>query len=518
MASLHTNDMTSARRARPWTLGAALSLSHGSLALALAITVALGTFSLRRIDHYLRELRDDELGAIDEQQTLHRAMWAVEVAMRHASDACDRGAAQSAVRPTLSDSLQTLRDKDRHVGPHVGAEMRQLGLRYESLAQRALDGDACEVLRTPAARAARNALDERLTDLWISQSFELHREIAVRESRARTTGQRSLAFAGLLTAVVVAVVAWLARWVTRSVAAPLARIARDASRLGRGDFAPIAPVDGPAEVTELADELERMRHALAALDALKEGFVASVSHELRTPLAKIREALALLEDGTAGALDAKQSSLVAIARRANETQIDLVDNLLDLSRLRAASVVKMHTEGSVLDVVREAIAAEREDAQRRAVTFELVAESASFARTMDPALLERAIANLLRNAAQVAPQGSAVRVLVRRVADAPAALFDDARARPQGVAWACVRVEDDGPGVPDAAREKLFDPFVTATTKGSGRVGVGLGLALAREVARAHGGEARLVPTPDNESGARFELWLPLELHRAQQP
>ncbi|MCC2770683.1 hypothetical protein LK516_22565, partial [Parabacteroides distasonis] len=69
----------------------------------------------------------------------------------------------------------------------------------------------------------------------------------------------------------------------------------------------------------------------------------------------------------AGPLAPKQSALVGIARRACESQITLVTNLLDLSRLRAASVVQMHTVGSVADVVRDAIRAESEDAQNRGV-------------------------------------------------------------------------------------------------------------------------------------------------------
>lgn len=490
---------------RRWTLGTALALSHGTLAFALLVTVALGAVSLRRIDHFLRELRDDELGAIDEQQTLHRAMWAVEVAMRHAEEACARGAPDESVRPQLESALRTLREKDQHVGPHVGAEMRRMGLRYESLAQAALARRACDVLREAPSRAARLALDEQLTDLWIAQSFALHREIADREYRARITGKRSLATTVGLAVAVTILVAYLARWVSRSVSRPLARIAKDATRLGRGDFARIQPVEGPAEVAELADDLERMRHALAALDSLKEGFVASVSHELRTPLAKIREALSLLEDGTAGALADRQRTLVAIASRACETQIQLVTNLLDLSRLRSGSVVRMVAEGSLADVVADAVNAEREDAAAREVTIATSVPTTPLVRMMDATLIERAVANLLRNAVQVSPSGSTVRVVVSTASAAPSSLAVPAASSGR---WAKISIEDQGPGVAEEVREKLFEPFVTQST--GGRVGVGLGLALTREVARAHGGDARLVETPEGEVGARFELWIPL--------
>lgn len=505
-----STDDTPARRGAPrrWTLATALALSHGVLALALVAMFSLEVVSLRRIDRFLRELREDELGALAEEEILHRAMWAVEVAMRHASDACDTGAPRHALTRPLAAVVRELQDKDRHVGHHVGAEMRRMGDGYESVAREALAGDTCALLRAPTHRARRLRLDEQLTELWIERSFTLHREIAQREASARATEQGSLALSGLLAAVILVVGAGLARWLARSIARPLARIAADATRLGRGDFSPIAPVDNPAEVAELAEELERMRHALAALDSLKQGFVASVSHELRTPLAKIREALALLEDGAAGELAPRQRGLVGIARRACESQIGLVSNLLDLSRLRAGSVVQMHAEGSVANVVREAARAEHDDAERRKVKLSVSVGEAHGVRPMDDALLVRAVSNLVRNAVAASPEGAEVRVRCEVGGDPGGDITPRA---PHGAQWVCVRVEDDGPGVPAEALGRLFEPFVTVPTKGgAARVGVGLGLALTREVARAHGGDARCVETPAGETGARFELWIPL--------
>ncbi len=495
---------------RRWPLATALAVSHGVLALALLAMFSLQVVSLRRIDGFLRELREDELGALSEEEALHRGMWAVEVAMRHALVRCESAAAE--VATPVAAALRDLQEKDRHVGPHVGAEMRRMGAEYESLAQEALRGEVCGVLRGASHRARRLRLDERLTELWIDRSFTLHREIAQREASARATEQGSLALSGILAVAILALGAWLAGWLARSIAGPLARIAADATRLGRGDFSPIAAVEGPAEVAELAEDLERMRHALAALDSLKQGFVASVSHELRTPLAKIREALALLEDGAAGDLAPRQRDLVAIARRACESQILLVSNLLDLSRLRAGSVVQMLADGSVSDAVREAVAAEHDDAERRKVTVDLAACDAHGVRPMDGALMVRAVSNLLRNAVAATPSGGTVRV---RCELAAAPEDDIARRAEKGAQWVRVRVEDDGPGVPPEVRARLFEPFVTAPTEGgAARVGVGLGLALTREVARAHGGDARCVEAPAGERGARFEMWVPLPAQR----
>src|SRR5690349_20747858 len=105
-----------------------------------------------------------------------------------------------------------------------------------------------------------------------------------------------------------------------------------------------------------------MRADLAELDALKQGFLASVSHEMRTPLGKIREALSLLADGTAGTLADRQRSVVDIARRACETEIRLVTTLLDLSRLRAGTLLRIDPRQRLDDALREAVAAETSEA------------------------------------------------------------------------------------------------------------------------------------------------------------
>ena len=118
---------------------------------------------------------------------------------------------------------------------------------------------------------------------------------------------------------------------------------------------------------------------------------------------------------------------------------------------------------------------------------------------MDPILVERAVANLIRNAVAVSSAGQ--RVAVRRTVT----------SRPgQAGRWLRISVADSGPGVPREIRESMFDTFVTRpvpkTEKG---VGCGLGLALSREVADAHGGA--LVLNSTSAYGATFHLWLPLD-------
>src|SRR5690606_35380133 len=127
--------------------------------------------------------------------------------------------------------------------------------------------------------------------------------VNAKEEEARNLGVTA-AWGGLTLTLASLLVAWrVARRLARSLNQPLMALSASARRVGGGDLATPIAVHGPIEIRELADDLERMRQQLAQLDALKQGFLASVSHELRTPLSKIREALALMQDGVVGSME-----------------------------------------------------------------------------------------------------------------------------------------------------------------------------------------------------------------------
>jgi two-component system sensor histidine kinase GlrK len=225
-----------------------------------------------------------------------------------------------------------------------------------------------------------------------------------------------------------------------------------------------------------------------------------VSHELRTPLSKIREALALLSDGAVGELDTRQARVVQIARIACEREIRMVTTLLDLSRLRTGSPLRLTNGASLEAVVQSAVADERAEAISNGVTLDVKLALDGRRCRLDPVLMERAIANLVRNAVAVSKRGQRVDVICEVVAS------ETERAVPTFR----LRVRDEGPGVPLAIRATVFDAFVTHEVPTSGKaIGVGIGLALAREVARAHGGDLCLLE--EVEAGACFEMWLPID-------
>jgi len=471
-----------------------LSVSHALPVLLVAGAMALLLVALVKMSLVLTTLKEVELGALHHEGALHRAMWGVDMTMRRSYDPCARGNADATVRARLLARMEAL-ERTMAASPG-GNKMHTLAEKYLALGRDVTAGPTCERLLERTYRTRREALDETVTDFWVDRLQVLHEAASLKEEEARAVGVTA-AWGGLTLLVASLFIAWrVARRMAHSLNEPLVALSASARRVGGGDLATPIAVDGPVEIRELADDLERMRQQLAQLDALKQGFLASVSHELRTPLSKIREALALMQDGVVGSMEARQLRVLEIARQACEREIRMVSTLLDLSRLRSGSPVRLRDATSVDAVLESAIEDERFEADQRGVQVVFEREGEAPTAPLDPILLERAFANLIRNAVAVSQRGQ--RVSVRR-----------AVVKQGGDRAVHIGVSDEGPGVPEAIRKIIFDPFVTQAVPQSGKsLGIGLGLALAREIARAHGGDLALDARV--ERGAAFLLTLPL--------
>jgi two-component system sensor histidine kinase GlrK len=463
------------------TLLSRLLLSHSVPVVIVTFALVFALSALFRISVVLTTLSEAELHSLEDEGVLHA-----------------QGEAASRVAPRIADKTLELA-RVRHPASTVPKGVLEVVDGYLAVGREASHGNVCVKLLESPVQSRRAQLDEQLTNLWVARLEELHRAVKDKEGTARSMAVHAtwvgmpLALGSCVLALVVA------RRMATSVKEPLADLSRMAQRVGRGDFQGRVTVRGPVEIVALADELERMRSQLEQLETLKQGFLASVSHELRTPLSKIREALALLHDGAVGQLEERQARVVQIARTACEREIRMVTTLLDLSRLRAGSPIRQRERCAIDGVLNSALSDERADALQRGVILELHTHEEAPACRCDPVLMERALANLVRNAVSVSRAGQRVRIdrTVER----------DRDGRPG--TWICVRVSDEGPGVPQELRARLFDAFVTSAVPAVGRaLGAGIGLALAREVARAHGGDVVLVD--GQEVGAAFELWMPI--------
>lgn len=484
---------------RPLRLSTRLGITHGVLAAFVFILFLITSQGLLRMLGLISDIRDTRLSSVDADEELHRAAWSVEVAVRHGNAACESGADDATALPAVLSARATLSEVLSGRAAASPQRLRQTAFRYVALADGAQNGSTCAYLRAPHTDALRAQLDEEMTNAWIERLHEVHADIRAKEEEARSIGIVTAA-AGLGFAALAALGAGLvARFTARSVSEPIVALAREATRVGEGDFAPIPEVHGPAEIEELWRDLERMRERLMQLERLKHSFLANVSHELRTPLARLREALSLLADGTCGPTTPQQGRVLELARRACEREVRIVEALLDMSRLRSGLPI-MREAGCDVDRVVEA-AANDEEAEAAERDVHLAIETLGVAPSLeiDTALVERAIANLVRNAVSVSPRGKTVRI-VRRVLHR--AVTGDRVVQ--------IDVSDDGPGIDDSVRASLFRPFASSAVPLADRAaGVGLGLAFARDVARAHGGDVTITSTMG--TGTTFCLELPAE-------
>ncbi len=259
-------------------------------------------------------------------------------------------------------------------------------------------------------------------------------------------------------------------------------------------------LDAPIRVDMRRDEIGDLTRAFASMQArlrrqvqARHAFVATASHELRTPLASLDGMLELLEDD----LDPERLDLddararTLRAREQSRRLSSLATDLLDLSRLDAE--VSLRTEPVELGELCRAVAAEFERrAAERNIHIDLRQPSEPCWATCDPGAVARIVRILLDNAVGIAPSGSSVRAQTET---------DDG--------WAQLSVSDSGPGVPAPERERIFERFQRGSTSG-GHSGVGLGLAIGRELAiRMNGSLTLLDGAGDGDSGACLALRLP---------
>lgn len=221
-------------------------------------------------------------------------------------------------------------------------------------------------------------------------------------------------------------------------------------------------------------------------EEIRSSLLSAVSHDLRTPLAAITGAGTTLRDEQGDLTAPQRRELLDTLCEEAERLERLVANLLDMTRLEAGALEVKREWVPVEELIGSALGRIEGRIDGRPVTTEIPSDLPL--APVDPVLLEHALVNLLENALKYTPAGTPIEIAVRR-----------AGTRIE------VELADRGPGLPDPA-EQLFEKFVRRAPAGTG--GVGLGLPIARGIARAHGGDVTAENRPGG--GARFVLDLPL--------
>lgn len=254
-----------------------------------------------------------------------------------------------------------------------------------------------------------------------------------------------------------------------------------------GDLRPI-PVSGDDELSRLTLSFNNMLGALAESQEQQRRLVADAGHELRTPLTSLRTNLELLmASSQPGAptlsLEDRQDMFTDVHAQITELSA-LVGDLVELAREDGPHVV--HEPLDLVEVVERALNRVR----RRAPSIEFVTNLTPWAMVGDATALERAVLNVLDNAAKWSPEGSRVRV----------------ELRPENATWTVLEVADGGPGIAPTDRPYVFERFYRSTDART-LPGSGLGLSIVKQVAERHGGNVWAGDAP--EGGAMLRLYLP---------
>lgn len=304
----------------------------------------------------------------------------------------------------------------------------------------------------------------------------------IRKALYQVRGQLAIAGAALLTVVLLVTIL-----TSLTVNRPLKALVRHAERIIHGEkVEPLPPSrSGIYEITQLSQAVSLMATTLEERADYIRTFAANVSHEFKTPLTSLRGTVELLEDHYGEMTKDERDRFLHIMAGDTERLERLVRRLLELARAETCAAGNERTE--VAPVLDDLLKRYREEG----VAVMLQAEVEQARVRMGRETLESLVSNLIENARQHGGEGVRITVVCRMLDEGDGGMFE-------------MDVSDDGPGISEGNRERIFRPFFT-TARESG--GSGLGLSIVRALLQAHGGSISLGPS---ESGASFRVRVPV--------
>ena len=261
----------------------------------------------------------------------------------------------------------------------------------------------------------------------------------------------------------------MVQFLARGMTSPLREMTTAAKAMAQGDYERRVTATSRDEVGELARVFNQMSAELAETDRLRRDLVANVSHELRTPISALQAVLENLVDGVESPDPATLRSMLEQVERLGR----LVNQLLDLSRLESGAV-PLKTEPFEVRELMERIVREARGPGHRGpdVSFEVRISPPTLSLVADPERLHQVMTNLVANAVRHSPAGETVEIVA--TCSAGVIRFE---------------VIDEGPGIPEGERGRVFERYYRSDAARSSDGGTGLGLSIARWIVELHHGE-----------------------------
>jgi signal transduction histidine kinase len=328
-------------------------------------------------------------------------------------------------------------------------------------------------------------LEALVQRLYGQSSAELRRRGTV----AGVLEEQSRLVALLAVGASLAVTVAIAAFASFRIARPLRTLRAAARAVERRKLSEPIPVRGRDEIAELTIAFNRMAAGLRELDALKQQLFSAITHDLRTPLTVILWSAERLGKAPPGGIGERQESLIENIRMNTSRVLGLVNQLLDLGKLRTGKLRLDLDPTDVPSLIQEAVDEIRPWAEDRGLRLDIAVSDSIPKLLLDAPRIHQVLVNLLSNAVKFSHAAGIVS-LTAEVADR----------------HLLVKVSDTGLGIPADLQRTVFDRYEQAH---EGRGGTGLGLAIVKSFVLAHGG--RVWVDSEEGNGSCFAFTLPLE-------
>lgn len=302
------------------------------------------------------------------------------------------------------------------------------------------------------------------------------------------------------TILIFALVLLVSFYISSKTVRPILLMKKATEEYAKGNFDFHLNISSPQEMAELAQSFNSMTdritqniQSLKKVEQIRKDFVANVSHELKTPVTSIKGFTeTLLDDGINEPETAKH--FLGIINTQCERLINIIEDLLTLSRLETDDGVLETVKTDLVQIAKKACSNLESAATEKQIRINFSSSKKEIFIKGNPGLLEQVITNLIDNSVKYCPEKSIVFCSLSK---------NSGKAK--------IIVEDNGNGIPDEYKDRIFERFYRVD-KGRSREhgGTGLGLSIARHIVNIHGGTIKETGRPDKKKGAHFEIELPL--------
>ena len=343
-----------------------------------------------------------------------------------------------------------------------------------------------EKFETEKRKISDDIIDQLKNIRQTSENNVLAKIVNLRESGDRV---RNIAITISVLALSAGLV--IAFFITSSIKRPLDVMRAKTMEISQGNFCGDLEIESPPVIAELATAINTMCDKLQEVDQIKSDFFSHMSHELRTPLTSIREGTTMLLDGLGGELTEKQQRILAIIIQESNRMINLVNSLLDLSKMEAGMMKYQFGLTDLAELVKNALDSLAPLSEAKNITIINEIDTTQLV-AVDQERMRQVLHNIIGNAIKFSPEGGSIRLAIER--------------KESGVE---IRIHDTGIGIKEEDLDRIFHKFQQITSAKDQKInGTGLGLAIVKQIILAHGGE--VWATSRMGVGSTFHISLPL--------